>query len=81
MKRSLFAYLIYVKDSLSPNVSNNDSTLSHTQVNHEKEPRNLIENASRLNEFLKLYDSCFTNSILDELPHPQGVDDHRIDLL
>ena len=61
MKKSLFAYIIYFKDPPSLNVLTNDFVLSHT---HEKEQGNLNEDASKLNEFLKSYNSCFIDFIL-----------------
>ena len=39
------------------------------------------DDTSKLNDFLKIYDSCFADSIPDELPPSRGVDDHRIDLI
>ena len=81
MKRSLFAYLIYAKDSPSPNVSTNVSVSSTNSDNHDKEQSNLNEGASQLNEFLKEYDTCFVDSIYDELPPSQGVNDHKIELI
>ena len=47
----------------------------------QKEQANVNNDAFKLNDFLKTYDSCFMDSILDELPPLWGVDDHRIDLL
>ena len=64
MKKSLFAYLIYVKDPPTPNVSNCDDVLN------ESEPSHVNDDAHKLNNFLKAYDACFTDSILDELPPP-----------
>ena len=36
---------------------------------------------SMLNYFLKMYDSCFADSIPDELPPLRGVHNCRIDLI
>ena len=46
MKRSLFAYLNYVKDSLPPNVSNKSCVSSNNQ---NKKQSNLNNGASQLN--------------------------------
>ena len=83
MKKSLFAYLIYFKDPATPNMSNNDFVLNknNNQIYHQKEQANVNNDASKLNDFLKTYDSCFVDYIPDELPPPRGVDNHRIDLI
>ena len=59
-------------------MSTNDSILTHS---HEKEQGNLNEETSKLNEFLKSYDSCFVDAILDELPPSWGLDDYMIDII
>ena len=68
MKKSLFEYLIYVKDSPSPNVM------------HNFENGNENDNAN-LHLFLQKYDDCFADSIPNELPPARGDDDHRIELV
>ena len=75
MKKSLFAYLIYVKDSPTPNVSNSDDVLNKSEQSH------VNDDAQKFNDFLKAYDACFAGPILDELPPSRGVYDHRIDLI
>ena len=70
MKKSLFSYMIYVKDPPPLNVLINDIVLTHT---HEKEEGNLNEETSKLDEFLKSNDSCFVDTIPNELPPPLGV--------
>ena len=71
MKKSLFVYLIYVKDPPTPNMSNNDFVLNenNNQSDLQKEQDNVNNNASKLNDCLKTYASCFTDSIPNEL-HP-----------
>ena len=57
-------------------MSNNDFVLneSDSQSDLQREQVNVNNYVSKLNDFLKTYDSCFTNSIPDELPPPRGVD-------
>ena len=64
IKSDILVYLIYVKESLPPNVSNNSSISSNNHDNQSKEQNNLDIGASQLNEFLKEYDACFFYSIL-----------------
>ena len=75
--------IIYVKDPPTSNISNNDFVLNenNNQSDLQKKQANVNNNASKLNDFLKTKDSCFVDSILDELPPPQRVDNHRIDLI
>ena len=72
MKKSLFAYFIYVKGPPTPNMSNNGFVLneSDNQSDVQKEPANVNNDVSKLNDFLKTYDSSFMDSIPDELPPP-----------
>ena len=62
MKKSVFAYLIYVKDPPTPNVSNSDDVLNESEQSH------VNDDAQKFNDFLKAYNACFVDSIPDELP-------------
>ena len=53
MKRSLFAYLIYVKDTPIPNVSDSDDVLNESKQSH------VNDDEQKFNDFLKAYDACF----------------------
>ena len=72
IKKYLFAYLIYVRDTPTPNMSNNGFFLneSDNQSDLQKEQVNVNNDASKLNDFLKTYDSCFVDSIPNKLPPP-----------
>ena len=61
IKKSAFVYLIYVKDPPTPTVSNSDDVLNESEQSH------VNDDAQKLNDFLKAYDACFLDSILDEL--------------
>ena len=78
MKKSLFAYIIHVKDSPSPCVNDNSvhDNVS-TQVNVNDDDLNHLH----LKEFWHKYNSCFANKIHNKLPPIRGDDDHRIDLI
>ena len=54
---------------------------NENQSNLQMEQANVNNDVSKLNYYLKIYNSCFIDSILDEWPPPWGVDDHRIDLI
>ena len=75
--------ILYVKDPPTPNMSKNDFVLNESDnpSDFQKEQANVNNNVSMLNEFCKMYDSFFTTSILDKLPPPRGVDNHRIYLI
>ena len=64
MKKSTFAYLIYVKDPPTLNVSNIDDVLNESEQYH------VNDDAQKFNDFLKSYDACFADSIPNELPPP-----------
>ena len=79
IKKSLFAYMIHVKDSQSLYVNENsvDVAISSQVVNNH----NGVNDTNHLNEFLHSYSSCFADKIPNELPPSRGEDDHRIDLI
>ena len=77
MKSSLFAYMIYVKDSLS--IFDSSLHANHEQGNNEKEPNEHSE--VKLKSFLNEYGDCFKDSIPNELPPSCGEDDHKIELI
>ena len=69
VKKSIFVYIIFVKDSMSTN-----EQLSPLTYPLSKEE--LLNKA-----FLDDYASLFINSILGDLPPSCGDDDHRIEIL
>ena len=79
IKKSLFAYMIHVKDSQSLHVNENpvDVAFSSQVVNNHND----VNDTNQLNEFLHSYSSCFSDKIPNELPPSRGEDDHRIDLI
>ena len=79
IKKSLFVYMIHVKDSQPLYVNENsvDVNVSSQVVNNN----NGVDDANNLNEFLHTYSSCFVDEIPNELPPSRGDDDHRIDLI
>ena len=77
MKKSLFSYILHVKDSPSPCV--NDSFV-HDNVSTQVNVNDDESNHSHLNEFLHKYDSCFADEIPNELPPIRGDDDYIIEL-
>ena len=79
IKKSLFAYMLYVKDSQPLHVNENsvDVAISSQVVNDH----NVVNDTSNLNEFLHSFNSCFAEKIPNKLPPSRGDDDHRIDLI
>ena len=79
IKKSLFAYMLYVKDSQSLHVNENpvDVAISSQVINDH----NVVNDTSNLNEFLHSFNSCFVDEIPNELPPSRGDDDHTIDLI
>ena len=75
MKKYLFSYIIYVKDSPSPCVNDN---FVHDNVSTQVSVNNDDLNHLHLNEFLHKYDSCFADEIPNELPPIIGENYHRI---
>ena len=78
MKKSLFAYIIHVKDSPSPCVNDNSM---HNNVSTQVNVNDDDSNHLHLNEFLHKYNSCFADKIPNKLPPIRGDDDHRIELI
>ena len=68
-KKSIFSYMIYVKDSMSNNVQNSPLMfkLSQEELSHMA--------------FLDEFASIFTDSIPRELPLSRGDDDHKSELI
>ena len=69
IKKSIFAYMIYVKDSMLNNVQNSPLMSNSSQ-----------EELSHMG-FLDEFASIFTDSILGELPPPRGDNDHKIEIV
>ena len=77
IKKSLFAYMNHVKESLPLYVNENSVNVNvSSQVDN-----NNVNDANHLNEFLHTYNSCFVDEIPNELPPSRGDDDHRIELI
>ncbi|MCO5594935.1 hypothetical protein L7F22_048970 [Adiantum nelumboides] len=68
IKSSIFAYMIFVKDSLSE--------VNKTQVNESGMHEDLV-----LFKLLNQFQDVFIDDILGELPPKRGDDDHAIELL
>ena len=69
IKKSIFAYMIFVKDSMSKNSQNSPlkSNLSQEELSHMV--------------FLDEFASIFTNLTLRELPPSHRDNDHKIELV
>ncbi|MCO5551582.1 hypothetical protein L7F22_005087 [Adiantum nelumboides] len=72
IKKSLFSYMIYVKDS---KIDFNQQVSSFPISNSSQEEQEALK------AFLNEYALIFTDSIPDELPSSRGEDDHKIDLI
>ncbi|MCO5561720.1 hypothetical protein L7F22_015343 [Adiantum nelumboides] len=68
IKSSIFAYMIFVKDSLNG--------INETRLNE-----NGIQEDFDLSNFLNQFQDVFIDDILGELPPKRGDDDHMIELL
>ena len=79
-KKSLFAYIIHVKESPSPCVYENSL---HDNDSTQANIHNDDDDAERLglNEFLHTYNSCFADKVPNKLAPISGDYDHRIELI
>ncbi|MCO5567551.1 hypothetical protein L7F22_021245 [Adiantum nelumboides] len=68
IKSSIFAYMIFVKDSLS-------------DVNETKVDKSGMHESLELSKFLNRFQDVFIDDIPGELPPKHGDDDHAIELL
>ena len=79
INKSLFEYMIHVKDSQPLYVNENSMDVNFSS--QVADNNNGVDGANHLNEFLHSYSSCFADEIPNELPPSRGDDDHRIDLI
>ena len=80
MNKSLFDYIIHVKDSPSPCVNDNsmhDNVSTQFNVHDDDDDAHCLH----LNELWHTYDSRIVNRITSKLPPIRGDDDHRIELI
>ena len=87
MKSSLFAYMIFVQSSQSPNsslsqeVQINNVNSSNSSLHDDTHTTLKDTQEEEVKSYLKQYQDCFSDELPNELPPVRGEDDHMIDLI